>query len=173
MPAEAMESYAAKAPTLELYGMPGHLIRRMQQIAVSIWLDETGGDLRPVQYAALSAIRRLPGLDQLELARVIAFDRSTAQDVLIRLEKRGFLERRKDPEDRRRRCLYITPAGEAALDAVAEANAVAQHRILDGLDDEERALFMRLLQRLVLANGQYSRAQSPLTEHDGELRSAR
>lgn len=150
---------------LELYGMPGHLIRRMQQIAVSIWLDETGGDLRPVQYAALSAIRRLPGLDQLELARVIAFDRSTAQDVLIRLDKRGYVERRRDPRDGRRRRLYITQAGDAALNDVAEANDTAQRRILDGLSDEERAVFMVLLRRLVLMNGHYARAPSPL---DGE-----
>ncbi len=138
--------------------MPGHLIRRMQQIAVSIWLDETGGDLRPVQYATLSAVRHIPGMDQLELARIIGIDRSNAQEVLARLEKRDFLERRADPRDRRRRRLFITAAGEAALDQVEPANIVAQSRILDGLDDTERELFLRLLSRLVLTNNHHSRA---------------
>ncbi|XWN30555.1 MAG: MarR family winged helix-turn-helix transcriptional regulator [Devosia sp.] len=170
MPAEPTESEGAHPQTLEIHAMPGHLIRRMQQIAVSIWLDETGSDLRPVQYAALSAIRHLPGMDQLELARVVGIDRSTAQDVLIRLEKRHYLERRKDPRDARRRRLFITSDGAAALDNVAEANSIAQARILDGLSEEERALFMNLLQRLVLANGQYSRAQPPL-KPDDDLRS--
>jgi hypothetical protein len=54
--------------------MPGHLIRRLQQIAVSIWLDETADcDVRPVQFAAMAAIRAFPGNDQMDLSRIIGF----------------------------------------------------------------------------------------------------
>jgi len=48
----------------DLYSKPGHLIRRAQQIAVAIFMEECANfDLTPVQYAALVAIRENPGTD--------------------------------------------------------------------------------------------------------------
>ena len=42
-----------------IYGRPGHLVRRLQQIAVSIFMSETGGfNMTPVQYSALLAVDR-------------------------------------------------------------------------------------------------------------------
>src|SRR5262245_22483790 len=68
--------------------MPGHLVRRFQQIAVAVFLSEVEGasfDLTPVQYAALAAISTSPGLDQVTLAGVIAYDRTTITGVVDRL----------------------------------------------------------------------------------------
>ncbi len=42
---------------LEIYEMPGHLVRRLNQASVSVFMEEAskkGFDLTPVQYAALS-----------------------------------------------------------------------------------------------------------------------
>lgn len=148
---------------MPLYGMPGHLIRRLQQIAVSIFLDETAdANITTVQFVALSAIQACPGLDQMELSRAVAFDRSTVQDVIIRLEKRGLIRREADREDRRRRILFITDAGERALAEIAPANRRAQARILAPLTPAERRQFMALLTRLVDVNNEYSR--SPLSD---------
>ena len=144
---------------IELYNMPGHLIRRLQQIAVSIYLNETrSSGVRPVQFATLSAIRAFPGLDQMELSRGIALDRSTIQDVIIRLEKRGLVRRDTDPGDRRRRVLYITETGAQTLDDMAEDNRRAQAKILEPLSPEERKTFLRLITRLVNVNNRFSRA---------------
>ncbi len=143
----------------ELYDMPGHLIRRLQQIAVSIWLSETDASkIRPVQFAALSAIRAFPGMDQMELSRAIAFDRSTIQDVIIRLENRGLLRRDADANDRRRRILFITEAGADVLDKMAEDNQRAQARILSPLSPEEQEVFMEMISRMVKLNNRFSRA---------------
>lgn len=63
-----------------LYTLPGHLIRRLQQIAVALFaarMAEAGLDLTPVQYAALSTIHDNPGVDQATLAGLIAYDRVT------------------------------------------------------------------------------------------------
>lgn len=150
---------AISVGALDLHEMPGHLIRRLQQIAVSIWLDETADcDVRPVQFAAMAAIRAFPGNDQMDLSRIIGFDRSTIQDVVIRLEKRGFIERRTDPSDKRRRILFITDAGNAMMDRMDVPNLAAQGRILEPLTDEEREVFMALLTRLVQVNNRFSRA---------------
>lgn len=150
--------------SLELYDMPGHLIRRLQQIAVSIWLDETEtSGLRPVQYAAISAIRAFPAMDQMTLSRVLAFDRSTIQDVVVRLVDRGWVRRDADPDDLRRRVLFVTPEGEAILDGMVEDNKRAQTRILAPLSEEERVVFLEMITRIVQVNNRFSRA--PLYEH--------
>ena len=72
-----------------LYAMPGHLIRRVQQISSALFAEECGNfDLTSVQYAALVAIRANPQVDATRLSALIAFDRSTLGDVLERLEAR-------------------------------------------------------------------------------------
>ena len=68
-----------------VYTAPGYLFRRMQQIAVSIFVEECRAfDLTPVQYAALVAIHTHPGIDATRLSAVIAFDRSTLGNVIER-----------------------------------------------------------------------------------------
>ncbi|MEM6463851.1 MAG: MarR family winged helix-turn-helix transcriptional regulator [Pseudomonadota bacterium] len=153
------EAKAGSQQTLELHEMPGHLIRRLQQIAVSIWLDENeSSTLRPVQFAALTSVRACPGMDQMDLSRFIGFDRSTIQDVVIRLEKRGLVRREADPADKRRRVLFITDKGASALDDLVDSNRQAQERILAPLTPHERDVFMEMMTRLVQVNNRFSRA---------------
>ena len=54
-----------------VYTAPGYLFQRMQQIAVSIFIEECRAcDLTPVQYAALVAIHTHPGIDATRLSAV-------------------------------------------------------------------------------------------------------
>jgi DNA-binding MarR family transcriptional regulator len=140
---------------------PGHLIRRLHQIAVGIFLQE-GGELNvtPVQYAALQVVCNQPGIDQRTLARTIALDASTTGGVVDRLEARGWMERRQSPEDRRARQLFLTPEGMRGLADTIPAMLRAQEQILAPLTDRQRSEFMRLLQVLVTQNNDLSRAPS-------------
>ena len=71
---------------------PGYLIRRLQQMAVSIFLEETAKfEITPVQYAALAAVSAYPGIDQLRLANAIGFDRTTISGVIDRMEAKALL----------------------------------------------------------------------------------
>ena len=91
---------------------PGYLFRRMQQIAVAIFVEECKDfDLTPVQYAAMIALRTHPGIDATRLSAVIAFDRSTLGSVIERLEAKSYIERKPAVEDKRVKLLYITRAG--------------------------------------------------------------
>src|SRR5258708_38206643 len=115
-----MRATRAKKPagvpvtTAALYSKPGHLIRRCQQIAVAIFMEDAAEfDLTPVQYAALVAIRNHPRIDVTRLSSVIAFDRSTLGNVVERLEGKGWIARRTGTADRRTKKLVVTPAGEA------------------------------------------------------------
>jgi DNA-binding MarR family transcriptional regulator len=141
--------------------MPGHHIRRLQQIAVAIFLQETEQqNVTPVQYAALQTIAGSPGIDQRTLARTIGFDTSTIAGVLDRLEARELVLRNTSPDDRRVRLLTLTDQGRALL-AEAVPNVLrAQERMLEPLPKAARREFMRMLRQLVTANNELSRAPS-------------
>lgn len=140
---------------------PGHVIRRLHQISVGIFLQETSElAVTPVQYAALQVVHNQPGIDQRTLARAIALDASTTGGVVDRLEARGWLERRMSPDDRRARQLFLTPAGEQGLVDTLPALQRAQDQILAPLTPRQRTEFMRLLQVLVTQNNDLSRAPS-------------
>ncbi len=146
---------------VELDSLPGHHIRRLHQIAVAIFLQETDAHgLTPVQYAAMQAVRNSPESDQRTLASTVGFDTSTIGGVIDRLEARGLILRSASPTDRRVRLLTLTDAGLALLEATIPSMLRAQQRMLEPLPKRERAEFMRMLRILVAANNQLSRAPS-------------
>jgi len=149
--------------------MPGHLARRFQQIAVAVFLAEVGEagfDLTPVQYATLSAIRTNPGIDQVTLAGLIAYDRTTITGVVDRLVQKGLLVRHASSRDRRARELQITDAGKRTLRGITPAVEAAQQSMLRGLTEKEGADLMRLLRKAIAAGNELSRAPA----RDAELR---
>ena len=151
----------SRAAELELETLPGYYIRRLQQIAVAIFLQETEKHgVTPVQYAALHKVGSAPGIDQRTLARAIGLDTSTIAGVIDRLEARELMQRGASPEDRRVRLLSLTRAGQDLLGVIEPDMLKAQERILAPLPKAERAEFMRMLRALVTANNELSRAPS-------------
>lgn len=149
------------APQLDLDDLPGHHIRRLHQIAVAIFLQETEAHgITPVQYAALQAVANAPGVDQRTLARTIGFDTSTIGGVIDRLESRGLLTRNGKPDDRRVRLLTLTADGHALLRALQPDMQRAQARMLEPLPPRKREEFLKMLRTLVEANNEHSRAPS-------------
>jgi MarR family transcriptional regulator, lower aerobic nicotinate degradation pathway regulator len=133
--------------------LPGHLIRRVQQIAVAHFLDETSDfGITPVQYGAMAAVQANPDIDQRSLADLIAFDTSTIGGVVDRLEARGWMQRNASPTDRRVRLLTLTREGEATLQRVRPAMLRAQTRILAPLSEREQSVLLKLLGKIVAAD---------------------
>ncbi len=100
---------------IDIQNMPGHLIRRMNQISVSIFherLKKIGFDLTSVQFAAMNELASSPGIDQASLAGRIAHDRATIGGVVDRLEAKGFIRREVCKRDRRAREVYLTNSGK-------------------------------------------------------------
>lgn len=148
-------------PAIDLDSLPGHLIRRLHQIAVGIFIQETEAlGITPMQFAALQTVANSPGMDQRSLARSTALDASTTGGVVDRLEARGLLERRIAPSDRRVRLLHLTPAGHEMLWQATPLMLRTQQRILEPLPESERDLFLRQLNLLVQINNDHSRAPS-------------
>jgi DNA-binding MarR family transcriptional regulator len=157
-----------KVPTASMdavYSAPGYLFRRMQQIAVALFMEECKAfDLTPVQYAALVAIRSHPGIDATRLSAVIAFDRSTLGSVIERLEAKTFIERKPAAEDKRVKLLYLTRSGAALLRDIMPSVDRAQARMLEPLKAADRKTLLALLEQLVDLNNEASRV--PLRAED-------
>lgn len=148
-----------------VYAAPGYLFRRMQQIAVALFIEECRAfDLTPVQYAALIAIHTHPGIDATRLSAVIAFDRSTLGSVIERLEAKKLIDRKPSGEDKRVKLLYLTKAGAAILREIMPSVEKAQARILQPLKPSDRKVLLSLLTQLVDLNNESSRV--PLRAED-------
>ena len=143
----------------DLYETPGHLVRRLHQIVVSLCYEGWGAlAISPVQYGALMAIRAFPGIDQRGLSRAIAIDRSSIGTVSGQLERRGLIERRTGARDKRNKELFLSAKGAAVLRRAHPLAWAIQDRILAPLDAKERRLFVALLAKLVDSNNTLSRA---------------
>jgi DNA-binding MarR family transcriptional regulator len=148
-----------------VYTKPGYLFRRMQQIAVAIFVEECKAyDLTPVQYAALVAIRTHPGIDATRLSAVIAFDRSTLGSVIERLEAKQYIERMPGTGDKRVKLLHLTKSGAALLRDILPSVDQAQARMLQPLKPADRKTLLALMTQLVDLNNEASRV--PLRAED-------
>jgi DNA-binding MarR family transcriptional regulator len=109
-------------------------------------LAEEGLHLR--EFAALTIVDSRPGLTQHELAAAAEIDASTLVATLDGLERRGLAERRIHPEDRRKRAIYLTPEGAAALKRGRKLAARLGDELFGALNAEERRRFEVLLRKL-------------------------
>jgi DNA-binding MarR family transcriptional regulator len=138
----------AKSPLDDLYGRPGFLIRRAHQIAVSLFLEETG-DLRitTTQFGILHLLKHNPGLDQISVAKLLGLDRSTTGMVLTKLEAGGLVGRAVGARDRRKRSLTLTAAGEKMLERVRAPARRVIERQLSTFTPRERKQFLQMLEK--------------------------
>jgi DNA-binding MarR family transcriptional regulator len=142
----------------DVYDQPGHLIRRAQQIAVSMFYSTVGYEVTPVQYGVLRILQDYPGIDQVTLARLCALDTSTAANLAVRLEERGFVTRVVPSQSKRFRLLRLTPQGTALLKKLLPSGRLLSRRLLQALNKKEQKIFLRLLRKFVHLNNEESRA---------------
>ncbi len=144
-----------------IYEMPGHLLRRLHQISISVFAERMkaqGHDLTPMQFAALTVLQRHAEIDQATLAGLIANDRPTTGGVIERLEGKGLVSRKRSKTDRRANLVSITPKGAALVEELLPIVTEMQLAILPGLSDAEREEFIRLAKKVAEAGNDLSRA---------------
>ena len=142
-----------------LYDLPGHLIRRCHQISVALFHQECASyGITPQQYAVLRVLASHAGVDQITLAGLAAFNRTTAGELVARLEQAGFLKRQDGSDDRRVKNLFATKAGMKLIRDVDAGVRRVQERLLEPLDKAERKQFIAFLARIASVNNELSRA---------------
>ena len=119
-------------PLEELYRRPGFMIRRVHQVAVALFIEETGKlGVTNTQYGILFVLKHRPGIDQISVANLLGLDRSTTGMVVKKLEQDGLVVRSVGAYDRRRDHqgrLMSSTAIQTLPGAVAGAPAPARAR---------------------------------------------
>lgn len=133
---------APQAPLVSLYFVR---LARVSTARIGAALESVG--LRPPEFAILEQLSIAGAVSQLGLAQLVQIHPSNLVALLDGLEAQGFLGRERDPADRRRHLLTITPAGERIVAAGRAATEEAERSILAPLGPEERAVFLALLDR--------------------------
>lgn len=99
------------------------------------------------QLITLEILARNEGCLQQELGQTLMVDSNNCVLLLNELEDHGFVERRRDPQDRRRHIVVITPAGTKALKKAEEKLEALEGEVLANLEPAEREQLRDLLAR--------------------------
>ncbi|MBL0421547.1 MarR family transcriptional regulator [Ramlibacter sp. AW1] len=136
-----------------MWSRPGFLIRRLHQIADSLFFEACRTkSITPVQFGILTALSTNPWLDQKALGRELALDRTTTAQVLRRLVEKGLVEVRVNPDDRRSRLSVITKAGLNVMRGLQDSMWDSQARLLEPLSEADQKKFMNLAASIVQAH---------------------
>jgi DNA-binding MarR family transcriptional regulator len=96
---------------------------------------------------SLSYVRDHDGGPQQELAEALCMDANNVVLLLNELEELSYISRRRDPSDRRRHLVDLTPVGAKALNDAEHRQESIEDDVLKALDSDERATLWRLLGR--------------------------
>jgi DNA-binding MarR family transcriptional regulator len=153
------------APRLEDF--TGYMLRLAHTRAHAVASDAFPDGPHPREYAVLTTIAAAGPLSQQRLAERLHVNRTLMVGVADALERRGLVERQRDPADRRSYALHVTPAGLAELERLHGAFERADRRMTERLTDPERARLNELLRKLVTADLEHLPA--PLADRTGFL----
>ena len=135
---------------------PGSLVllTRLARAVFARTTEEVLG-MRLKQYSLLSDLRDSGGsVSQQSLCGAMHLDPNYVVLLLNEIEDAGYAERRRDPEDRRRHIVELTPAGRTALERAEAGMQSIEDEVLSGLSQRERVELGKLLsQALNAANG--------------------
>jgi len=116
------------------------------------------------QWQTIAYLAKLEGVHQTALAEVLEIEPMTLVRILDRLEQRGLIERRLDPDDRRAWRLYLTDAARPILAAIQPLGEATRIEALKGVGDEDRA---QLIATLTLMKSNLAAAcQRPVDEKE-------
>jgi DNA-binding MarR family transcriptional regulator len=120
------------------------LITRLSRV-IYRYVDEGELGMTMKQYGMLNYLRDFDGITQGKLGEAVGLDANTVVLLLNALEDRGFAVRERDPHDRRRHLVRITPAGTKALVRGDRAVAAVTEDVFGSLGADERAQLGALL----------------------------
>lgn len=109
------------------------------------------GDLRHTHVLTLHVLDRRGPMSQQDLGEVLGLDPSNVVLLLNEIEDRGLTTRRRDPTDRRRHIVELTPDGGMALKTAQARLAAVEDALLGALNPEERGILREMLERVTFA----------------------
>ena len=136
---------------------PGHLVMRLARLGTRY----AEARIQPLGtgvagYPLLNILSDGREVTQKQLTENLGVEQSSVAQLLGRLERDGFVQRRKDPDDGRASLISLTPKAMSALPAIAEIMDAGNDLAVAGMSDAEIETLVDLLKRM-LANFEAAR----------------
>jgi len=142
---------------IDMHGVEDQIgfVLRLAQLAVFKDIFETLSPfgLRPSDFSALRVIAANPRLKQQDIGLKLSIKRPNLVGLMEDLEKKGFVQRRVVPGDRRSYSLTLTKAGQDMLEKAEEAHKDHQARLRESLGDNDPLVFLTCLRSLAQLGG--------------------
>lgn len=100
------------------------------------------------QWRVLARLRRREGINQKELAELLEIENITLTRHIDRLEAKDWVERRRDPNDRRAWNLYLNPKVQPILNEMRKLSTMTRKEALKGISGKESEMLIDLLLRI-------------------------
>src|SRR5215211_8350966 len=123
---------------------PGLLLALLGQEAMHrLRTAHTAHNLKPRQFQILGLLHDHGGLAQRDLVQTMDMAPSMLVTLLNPLEADGLVARERDPADRRRHLVTLTPAGEKQLASASRAQKDTEDALFASLDNDQREQLRR------------------------------
>jgi MarR family transcriptional regulator, organic hydroperoxide resistance regulator len=105
-------------------------------------------EITPVQCGVLNCLYKQDGQGLKALSDELSVNASTMTGIIDRMEAKGFIERRADPQDRRAQSVFLTQRGFEVEDIATRITLEANEKVLGEFSPEEEAVLKKLLKVL-------------------------
>ena len=130
------------------------LLSQLGHRSASVFADLIASiNLTPPHAGILRVIAAEPGRSQQALSGQLGLLPSRVVAYVDELEDLGYVERRRNPDDRRLHALYLTPSGKKALSKIGELGRQHERLMTAGLDSEQRDTLRQLLAAIAERQG--------------------
>ena len=130
------------------------LLSQLGHRSASVFADLIASiNLTPPHAGILRVIAAEPGRSQQALSGQLGLLPSRVVAYVDELEDLGYVERRRNPDDRRLHALYLTPSGKKALSKIGELGRQHERLMTAGLDTEQRDTLRQLLAAIAERQG--------------------
>lgn len=130
------------------------LLSQLGHRSASVFADLIASvDLTPPHAGILRAIASEPGRSQQALSGQLGLLPSRVVAYVDELEDRGYVERRRNPDDRRLHALYLTASGKKLMSKIGELGRQHERLMTAGLDTDQRDTLRRLLSAVAERQG--------------------
>jgi DNA-binding MarR family transcriptional regulator len=159
MPTKKSPAPAAASRTVEesaldqgsLLGLVGYNCRQAYLSIMPLFVKRMAKyDLRPAEYTVITLINANPNMTQKQLSQAINVSPPNLATLLDRLEARGFVQRQRNPNDKRSQILVLTTEGRKLCKKADKTAFELENEATSMLSDAERAELLRLLQKVFL-----------------------
>ena len=122
------------------------LLSQLGHRSASVFTDLIASiDLTPPHAGILRAIAAEPGRSQQALSGQLGLLPSRVVAYVDELEDRGYVERRRNPDDRRLHALHLTASGKKVITKIGELGRQHDRLLTAGLDSQQRDTLHQLL----------------------------